>query len=282
MSIKYSISKRYGETFRFLRKKRNISLSYFSKIGISKSALAQFERGETMMKFDRLHRCLEELDVTLAEFELIINNFSINYQEELLIEIEKADLLKDIKKLKSIKNISKTSNYYVSLAAKSRYSQLTYKEINSIFNFLFDLPTWTSFELSLFYLVCEQFPPKLQKSLLMSAFEYMDILKETPLYRDRLLQIFYRSILPLSNCKDREMIEYILRKTDPMVREHTLFLNNIRYFSIGCYEYTFLNKQKGQTLMLEAIDIFKKLFSPTIAKYYQDIYNNYKNKENFL
>lgn len=272
-SAKYQINKKYGKTFKGLRKKQKVSLSHFSKIGISKSALAQFERGETMMKFDRLHRCLEELNISLAEFELIINDFSLNYQDELLIEIEKADLLENKNMLKNIEQISKNDYYYISLAAKARYTDLSYKESNLIFNFLFDLSTWTYFELTLLYLVCDKLPQKLQKVLIMNAFEYDVFSQDNPMYRDRLLQIIYRSTLSLCKDKDKEMVEYIICKTKPLLVEHTLLLNNLRHFSIGCYNFTFFNKHEGKKLMMESINIFNLLNSPAIAQYYKNIYN---------
>ncbi|MDH8063404.1 helix-turn-helix transcriptional regulator, partial [Lactococcus lactis subsp. lactis] len=79
--------KRYGEIFKKLREQKNFSLSHFSEIGISKASLSRFELGQTMISFERLDSALQEMNVTLAEYEHFINNFSMDYKEEFIEDI---------------------------------------------------------------------------------------------------------------------------------------------------------------------------------------------------
>ncbi|MDN5488489.1 MAG: helix-turn-helix domain-containing protein, partial [Lactococcus lactis] len=94
--------KRYGEIFKKLREQKNFSLSHFSEIGISKASLSRFELGQTMISFERLDSALQEMNVTLAEYEHFINNFSMDYKEEFLEDIILADIADDVDKLHSL------------------------------------------------------------------------------------------------------------------------------------------------------------------------------------
>ena len=56
-----TVYKKYGDCFKKLRNQKNLGLSYFSKIGINRANLSRFERGQTMMSFERVDLMLEEM-----------------------------------------------------------------------------------------------------------------------------------------------------------------------------------------------------------------------------
>lgn len=71
---------RYGKVFKLIRNQKNLPLSYFEKIGIGKSHVGKFERGEIMMAFDRIDNMLQLMNVSLGEFELIVNHNVPDFQ----------------------------------------------------------------------------------------------------------------------------------------------------------------------------------------------------------
>lgn len=269
------INPKYGKIFRKLREQRGLSLSYFTEIGISKSTLATFERGESIMAFDKVLSSLYEMDVSLSEFEQLLNNYTIGYQQEKVIEIEKADLFQNVSVLKEIENeLMKKGYVLLALATRSRYQKLSADEVGEIVNYLFESSNWGDFELSLIYFTVEQFRSKDLDNLLGIYWEKHQILLENPQYRNRFIQISYRVIALLCSIGDKKKAEYILNSTNKYVLEHTLFLNNLRYFTIGLYLYSFIDKSSGRKQMKTALNIFKTLGSASIAEYYERKYRN--------
>ena len=267
------INPKYGKVFRKLREQRGLSLSYFTGIGISKSTLATFERGESIMAFDKVLLSLYEMDVSLFEFEQLLNNYTIGYQQEKIIEIEEADLFHDVSKLKEIEKDLKEKEYFLlAIAAKSRYIKLNDDEIGEIVNYLFETSNWGDFELSLTYFTVEQFRVKDLDNLLGLYWEKHQILMDNPQYRNRFIQISYRAVDLLCIFGEKEKAQYVLNSTRKYVREHTLFLNNIRYLTEGVYVYSFIDKSLGLKQMKDSLDIFRKLGAISIAEYYETQY----------
>lgn len=80
---------KYGKAFKIIRNQKKMTLNYFSKLGISRSSISKFERGHSMMKFDTLLVALQELEISLEEFELFLNNYNISPSDTLINEIDK-------------------------------------------------------------------------------------------------------------------------------------------------------------------------------------------------
>ena len=67
------VYKKYGEVFKKLRKQAAISLLEFEKLGISSSTVSDFERGKSMMSFEKVDICLQLIGVSLEEYENFLN-----------------------------------------------------------------------------------------------------------------------------------------------------------------------------------------------------------------
>ncbi|WP_270253008.1 helix-turn-helix domain-containing protein [Lactococcus garvieae] len=270
------IDPRYGSVFRRLRKKRGYSLSFFYQLGFSKSTLGSFERGESMMGFDRVLMCLYEMDIPLSEFEQLLNNYSIGYQEDMIIEIEKADLHHDkVRIMKIERELNEMEYPLLALAAKSRYKRLSQEELGDIISYLFESDNWGYFELTLIYFTIEQFRTKDMDSILTDFIDASPKILKNPQYRDRFIQISYRAIALLCERGDKTRADYFLKYTEKYVREHTLFLNNIRYFVQGLYVRCFIDKSKGVKQMKDSLSIFRTLEAASIARYYENYYQKY-------
>ena len=94
--------KKYGDCFKKLRNQKNLGLSYFSKLGIDRSNISRFEHGKCMMSFERIDLMLEEMQVPLSEYELIVNNYMPNFQEFFILELEKAEFIQNRDKIKEL------------------------------------------------------------------------------------------------------------------------------------------------------------------------------------
>ncbi len=111
-----------------------------------------------MISFERLDSALQEMNVTLAEYEHFINNFSMDYKEEFLEDIILADIADDVDKLHNLYlEAMKYDSKMLAYCAKSRYEILTQTEADDVVEYLYDVGEWGYFELSIFYLTLDSF-----------------------------------------------------------------------------------------------------------------------------
>ena len=265
--------RRYGEIFKKLREQKNLSLSHFSKIGISKASLSRFESGQTMIGFERLDIALQEMNVTLAEYEHFINNFSMDYKEEFLEEIILYDIANDRKKLQSLyQEAMKYDSKIMAYCAKSRYERLEQFEADEVAEFLYDIEEWGYFELSIFYLTLDSFSEReimhLMKQLWGKSKQLYGIFK----YRRRVLQASYRAVVLLSSKNARDSARKILQKSYPQDDFYDLYVENLRNLAHGFYSYCFKDKLLGEKQIQKAIEIFRQVGYEDLANYYQRRY----------
>lgn len=109
------IYKKYGETFLKLRKQKGFNLIYFEQLGISKSSLGKFERGESMLGFDKLTTALQVLSVTLGEYENLLNDFELGYTRTINSKNHNYSRLESTSKNVGIISRSRKSMKYISL-----------------------------------------------------------------------------------------------------------------------------------------------------------------------
>lgn len=265
--------KRYGEIFKKLREQKNFSLSHFSEIGISKASLSRFELGQTMISFERLDSALQEMNVTLAEYEHFINNFSMDYKEDFLEDIILADIADDVDKfhnlyLEAMEYDSKMLAY----CAKSRYEILTQMEADDVVEYLYDVGEWGYFELSIFYLTLDSFSEReimyLMKELWGKSKHLYGVFK----YRRRVLQSSYRAVVLLSSKGARDSARSILQKSYPKDDFYDLYVENLRNLAHGFYSYCFKDKISGEKQIKNAIEIFGQVGYEDLADYYQKRY----------
>ncbi|MDR0298052.1 MAG: helix-turn-helix domain-containing protein, partial [Streptococcaceae bacterium] len=93
---------KYGTIFKMLREERQLSLSSFIDLGLTKSTLGRFEHGETMLSFEALDEALQYMNVTMYEYSYFLNNGQNDSFIEAFEEIDNAFYMKDQKRLESI------------------------------------------------------------------------------------------------------------------------------------------------------------------------------------
>lgn len=266
--------KKYGTTFRQLREQLHLSLSSFASVGISKAALSKFERGESMMSFEKVVMALQVMGVSLEEFEFFLNDYSLNEPEQLLNEIENATIIGDTIKLSALCKTAELEGFsYIAIAAKSSIAPLESLDIEKITDYLYEIDVWSYKELCIFYFT-------------MSNLDTRDILYVLDLflanghklfnagkYRSYLVQACCRAVTILSYRGYREYASHILNRIKSFNLINTMFLRNLRNISYGYWLYRFKDTTMGDEIMLNALKIFNEVSTPDIAKYYENRYN---------
>lgn len=264
------VFKKYGDTFRRLREQRNISINSFVEVGVSKSALSKFERGESMMGFENVVKSLQKMEVSLEEFEHFLNDYSTGEKETILEEIEKAILLEDQSKLLTLAQRADNLEIpYLSVSIKSLYLEISVEELEEIIDHLYDLEIWSYMELYIFYFIIEHLKTKDILNILDLFLSNGHNVFNSERYRAHFIQAACHAITTLSSRGFQEYAQYIINRIEHYHLITTMFHRNLMNATKGFWVYCFREKQEGKKIIQDAIEIFKAVSTPQIANYYQ-------------
>ena len=269
------VYKKSGYVFRQIREQKHISLSDFSSIGISKATLSRFERAETMMNFEKVVQALQLMGIGLEEYEYLLNDYAPNESEYLLKEIETAFLKQDKKELNNLHKIALEAGYpYISLAAKSSYTELSPENIDTITDYLYDIKVWGQIELYVFYFTMN----KLNIRDILYILDLFLLEKKHKIFNSvKHLEIFVcaccRAIALLASKGYQEYSAHILNRVEALDLVQSMFLRNLLNLSKGFWTYRFKDEKAGNQMMLQALEIFHLIGNQEIAGYYQQQYD---------
>ena len=275
MTGDFMVYKKFGYVFRQIREQKHISLSDFSSIGISKATLSRFERAETMMNFEKVVQALQLMGIGLEEYEYLLNDYAPNESEYLLKEIETAFLKQDKKELNNLHKIALEAGYpYISLAAKSSYTELSPENIDTITDYLYDIKVWGQIELYVFYFTMN----KLNIRDILYILDLFLLEKKHKIFNSvKYLEIFvcacYRAIALLASKGYQEYSAHILNRVEALDLVQSMFLRNLLNLSKGFWTYRFKDEKAGNQMMLQALEIFHLIGNQEIAGYYQQQYD---------
>ncbi|MDT2860538.1 helix-turn-helix domain-containing protein [Lactococcus lactis] len=274
---KKMVYQRYGKTFKNIRLQKMLSLSFCEKVGISKSTIYRFESGQAMIGFDSLLIALYEMGVTLAEYEMFLNDFIESYQEEIISAILRADYFGDVSEKKQIyRQCIESKDNILALTVKATYSKLETYEVDSLLSFMSEIKLWGYYELSVFYMILEILSECDIIRFLDNLFLKEDQLNHVFKYKRRMLEIYYKSSVILT-FKGRQAASYnILKKACLKKIIDDLYLNNIKNIANGFFIFHFENKEKGLKKIEEGLNMFENFGHGYICKFYQKKYQDIK------
>lgn len=263
---------KYGQIFRALRKQRGLSLIYFEKVGISKSALSMFETGKTMLAFDKLNFALQEMHVSLQFYNLLLNNKESDY---FLVKFRKIDLSyysNNIEELHEIHNelidSEDSSMYGIALAAKARYAVLSAKEKHYLERLFGSIEIWGRYELYLLLNTLDQiniFQVTKTVFWFLSDEKAYDYLRIIPDFRILFMRIVVMSIFRFCKLGKKDVAYAFYEKakdiSDRLSSELDIANQLFFKFAEGYWIYAFEDQLKGIQIMKRIIRILTDLES---------------------
>lgn len=262
---------RYGEAFKTLRLQKQLSLTYFETAGVNKGDLSRFENGKVMMGFERIDLMLQAMNVSLAEYEFLINHHIQDYQDEFFSQLEAADFSQNQDKLKKLYTEALSSGEtYLALAVKACLHPLESQACDRIVDYLNKVKKWGYFELSLAYFTLKSLPTSVLL-LFFQEFEnkcgnYITI----PKYYRRIYQIAYRAVIVLSHRKERALAQRILYLTDYPQRDRTdFYIATLKELAEGVVTARFDDPKLGKQQMSDALRLIERLGNDHLLSYYQ-------------
>ena len=85
-----------------------------------------------------------------------------------------------------------------------------------------------------------------------------------------------RAIALLASKGYQEYSAHILNRVESLELVQSMFLRNLLNLSKGFWTYRFKDEKAGNTMMLQALEIFHQIGSQEIAQYYQQQYDIHK------
>ncbi|GHU36329.1 transcriptional regulator [Bacilli bacterium] len=268
------IYKKYGEVFLKLRKQKGFNLISFERAGISKSSLGKFERGESMLGFDKLTTALQILSVTLGEYENFLNNFEIDAHEILIQKIITARVLDQAHKIPELyQEALEINEERLALALKGESSTLTFEELETLIDYFENIDMWRDIDLCTLYLSLDHLNAKEIAYILNQFLIDGHIIFNSLRHRTRFSHIAYHSVGILVSKGYKELAQHVMAHLDSHNLKQTMSVNNIRKLVEGFWIAKFEDNEKGQQQMDEALRHFDDLSDYKVAQYYKRIYH---------
>ncbi|UQS82004.1 hypothetical protein MOO45_07385 [Bombilactobacillus folatiphilus] len=245
----------YGEVIKQIRLNKNLTLKAVYLDVCSKTNAIKFEQGLRILAADKFNHVLENLMITMNEFQWIQNGYQPNpehYYEYMISNTWNSNQITAFQQ--QLHNLEKTPQSIKRVQLASYRSLQNYqkklapapKELVIIINYFSNLSTWTLSDVRFFANNCSVLPYSLMKNLLHEALKVQD---RYQYYRDS-DQIF---AIVLSNCLD-----VMITNADYAAASKTLTLlkqqtQNITMGTFKLFEkyyeakldFLHFNKQKG-------------------------------------
>ncbi len=273
----------YGKVFRQLRKDKNMTIAVTAYGITSISMLSKFERGISELTVSKFVKLLERIDVTLNEFEIILNDFEMrsidslieslteNYTNRNFDGVEKI-VSNQLKIWKKSKNQHHKYNYIMLSIMSDELKNLKntkQEDIDSLTDYLFSVEKWTYYEIILFGNSMSAMQINTVVTLSKELLKRTKFFHRNKSHRRRIIQVILNSVI---TCLVKGDIENSVNFQD----EVDFLIDSETYL----YEKTILLYYEGLTLMkkgevpegenkaMDALKILKKLQSNKLVNSY--------------
>lgn len=273
-----TIDKKYGTVFRDLRKQRGFKLTSFQENGISPASISNFENGKTRIAFDKLEVLLHIMSITLEEYLTYTderNDDTIFHHENLIQNIINTifnDTHSDFEtyQLEAIH----LQEYFLYLALKGTKSPLKLDELGELSDYLDKIKYWRIADLCTLYLSIDHLKPR-QTTYILEGFFMGEghYSYSAELFFFHIVCHVISSLILTNNQENaKHFINYLSYQN---YEHHTMYTRNLLCFIRGYWVAKFENHTKGINQLKNALDIFEKLESPTIAGYYRRLLDKF-------
>lgn len=261
------VYEKYGQIFKKVRKQHGMSLSNFEEIGISKGTLSNFENAKSMLSFEKLDAALAEMQMSVGEYALLLNNGTPDYYITTFLEIDRAYFTNDCNKLEKIylrnKNYESTESEILAICSKSLRKSLRTDEKNKLYNFLDSTSIWSLYELYTLVCAIDQLDVYMLRKIVSNLFEEKyDYIKELAQYRIIFIRILIRIALFYIRGNLYKDSFQLINKLNELCVNYDLSTRTAIKFLKGCWDYRFMDKYSGT----KNVQIVLKLMSELEAQ----------------
>ena len=278
----------FGETLRFIRTSKQVSINKLADDVISKSQLSRFERGESEISCSKLNHILNKLNTSFDEFLIINRGFSDDDFKIMINEIRdftaSSDIQNIIKILESYQNKDKSTlkNFEITLLKSilNNYSKDIYpskSELDELVDYLFKVEHWGYYEISLFGNCFRQLTYQTIFSLTKELLNKIRYYIRAESNKRLIIQLTINCLIVSIDKEYFENARYLLKKVECLLNSETSFYEKTVFIYASGYLLYKEGNLDGKDKMLDALKVLKILSEDKFYKNYIEHYNKIVN-----
>lgn len=281
---------RYGHLLKLLREQKDLSQSDLSDGILSKNHLSKIERGENDISFQTILKLLDRLNISLFEFELLLDKTQNNqstFLKDLSIAILNNDLYllnelltREIELKSKSNNIRHKHNVILLKAYIDKFSNTAFNhhDIQKIIQYILTVDECGRYEISLFGnfvgFMSSDMRHKLMKMINRKSQLFHSDKNYTEIFTRILLNVCYADLMEAKFNSAREVIDIIenhLNHTELYYEK-----NQCKFFK-GLYLIGTQNKEEGEKLCKKCIEYFYFMNDISKAIEHQKVFTKFVN-----
>lgn len=281
---------RYGHLLKLLREQKELSQSDLSDGILSKNHLSKIERGENDISFQTILKLLDRLNISLFEFELLLDKTQNNqstFLKDLSIAVVNNDLYllnelltREIELKSKSNNIRHKHNVILLKAYIDKFSNtpFNYHDIQEIIQYLLTVDECGRYEISLFGnfvgFMSSDMRHKLMKMINRKSQLFHSDKNYTEIFTRILLNVCYADLMEAKFNSAREVIDII---ENHLNHTELYYEKNQCNFFKGLYLIGTKNRDEGEKLCKKCIEFFYFMNDISKAIEHQKVFNKFVN-----
>lgn len=278
--------KELGPIFKSIRESRKISLEKATGGEFSRSMLSRFENGQNDLSTQRFMTALNNIHISLHEFERIAGLAERGFVAKTLKKIrqelspETLEVLYQ-KQLTYYQKTQVTEDYLAAIIIRAHlvtFSSFDAEiglldvsdELTFLHDYLFSIDVWYSNEIALFAATSPLFSSQIYRNYTEELVARPDFTSLMTYNRDTMLTILLNGFLLCIAYRDFENTNYFNQLIqDSYFKENETYKRIVYLYAKGELQYHLGKKEEGAKEMQQAIDILRILDCHQSADYYQ-------------
>lgn len=283
----------YGKIVQKMRTSKNITLKEAAGEALSVSQLSRFENNKTMIPVGNFFDVLENLNVTIEEFEYVHQEKETNQAEEILFQIEEYNNKKDLEELRNLITEIKQKNptpysweqflIYFIKCILAIYEEEKTQAYQPVLDYLMQVENWGEMELKLYALFGFAFDVETTHFLMRTALKRSQQYLQIPSTSGLLYAILTNSFSTFLTYDRLDYAEESIQLFDEYYAENALLLSpHIDFmFNKGLLAFRKNDLKTAKKYCENAIEICKYFKQKESFDYYSKRYKQWlKNYEN--
>ena len=280
---------KYGKIFRILRKDRGLTQKQAAFGVMSNKTLSEFELGKHEIKLQDFLGIINNLHISLEEFEYLLNEYELNnFRKTLANAINFYDAQK-IKPLKRLINhefpkhkIAKLStfDYLNYLMLKSMANAIDNEEVsfstqekNKIINYLKSIKNWNYYELTLYANTMRVLDDNAVVALSNAVVTNTTYYEKIPKNKYLIVDILLNTVIAFINRKQINQANHFKQLLEKNLDAQSFYTKTILLFLEGVIDFYNGNEVIGKRKMEKGLDILENLDGDRLTDTYQNIFD---------
>jgi Rgg/GadR/MutR family transcriptional activator len=274
------MERKYGQSLRDIRKSKNLSLKETAQGVMSNAQLSKFERGDSEITISKLFQILDNINVTMEEFNFVSRNYELRKFDKLLKDMRSYHISNNINMLMKLKEQELAAGRKLNaimigsvIHDVSADIQLSKSEKAYLTDYLFSVSEWGYYELVLFSNSVNSMNVNtliiLAKEMLNNSDFYLHLHNNKRMLSQTLINV----VKILIDNNEMKSANFLLKKIKALLSDETsLYEKNVYLFLYGYYLYQSGDEEIGKSKMEKSIEIFENLDSSNLAINYASFY----------